>query len=317
MDTQDKKNIFFQQTKEIKLASQTKANVLITGPTGSGKSTLAQYIHEQSERSKMPFVSINLACLHPHLIESELFGHERGAFTGATEKKKGLLESAQGGTAFLDEIAELPITAQQKLLDFLQNKSIKPVGSNKTLQLNVRIIAATHQNIVQQVENKHFRADLFHRMNIIPIRLEPLSTRTDEFNDILHSCLEAIGQEHGKKIISISEEVAQVLETYSWPGNIRELRNILEYSVLSSQNGRIKIENLPLLFMSQKTAESESNIADYHGALKKFEKDLVLGALVKSNWRIHRAARSLKISCSTLKRKVKQHRLAEKTTRPL
>lgn len=298
-------SVFIKQKKEIELATRTHSNVLITGPTGSGKSTLAYSIHKRSARSNGPFVLINLACLTPSLIESELFGHEKGAFTGAFDKKTGLLELAHQGTVLLDEIGDMPIHIQGKLLDFLQYKTIRPIGSDQERKVNTRIIAATHQNLQKMIQEKTFRSDLFHRLNIIPIQTHSISEYPEEFNEMVQTCLEEFSKEYSKKIFGLSEEVARSLESYPWPGNIRELRNAIEYAVVSSENSRIEVSDLP--HWLRYSIEQKNHLFSYQETMMQVDRDLIRQTLIFYRWKIHLAAQSLQISTSTLKRKLKKY----------
>ncbi len=276
-----------QQTQaRVRIAAKSEAPVLITGPTGSGKSSLSKLTHELSERKGKPFVTINLATLHEGTFEAELFGYEKGAFTGADQRRIGRLESAQGGTVFLDEIGELSPRLQTRLLEVLQSKIISPVGSNREIALDIRVIAATQKDLAQAISKGEFREDLFHRLRVIEIRLESLLERRDEFDEIVHESLNAICAKHDRSVLKISEQVAQKLENYNWPGNFRELRNVLEYAVLSSEASEIKERDLPDWFgesyLSVATLASSVNAAlgiaefpltlDYQNSLTQFER---------------------------------------------
>ena len=311
----------------FKMACRGESTVLITGATGTGKTSLARKIHEGSSRSSKPFVAINLATLHEGTLESELFGHERGAFTGAEQKRMGRLESAQGGTVFLDEVGELPLRLQARLLDFLQSQVISPLGSNREVRLDVRIIAATHRNLSEAVQKREFREDLFHRLRVVNISMKALKERTDEFDSILHSSLYEVCEKEGRQILRISSSAAEIFENYSWPGNIRELRNVLEYAVLASQNNEITHQDLPSWIFqsgvktSLKSADSTPvsmavlGVAEFpltlnfQETLERFEKEYLYRALSRTGGRINRTAHQIGMNKATLIRRLRTYGL--------
>lgn len=310
---------------EFELALQSTANVLITGATGTGKSLIARQIHEASSRAGRPFITVNLASVHEGTLESELFGHERGAFTGADVKKTGRLELANGGTLFLDEIGELTPRLQARLLEFLQSKTVVPVGGIREIKLDVRILSATHRDLEKEIFENKFREDLFHRLRVIHLHLRPLAERIEDLDEIVHSCLNEISQNMKRKILSISEATASLFEEYTWPGNIRELRNVLEYGVIACEGDKIKNHHLPTWFIKRiemirmnTNQSSEMNMdleaplgrvefpisSNYHEMLVRFEKEFLRRALNHGRGRIGQTAKMIGVSKSTLARRV-------------
>jgi two-component system response regulator PilR (NtrC family) len=232
--------------KLIQQVAKTKTNVLITGESGTGKELIAQAIHQESERSEQPFQIINCGGIPETLMESELFGHKKGAFTGATQDKKGLFENAHRGTVFLDEIGELSLPIQVKLLRAVQDKAFKPVGGNQDISVDIRIIAATNKNLEKEVINGNFREDLFYRLNVIEIKVPPLRERKADMRALAQHFLEKYSQEMGKEIAKFSSYALDLLNKYDFPGNIRELENLLERSVALSTTNIILPDSLAL-----------------------------------------------------------------------
>ena len=317
----------------IELAARSDSHVLITGATGTGKSTLARRIHEQSPREKKPFVCINLATLHEGTLESELFGHERGAFTGADQKRIGKLEHAQGGTVFLDEIGEMPLRLQARLLEFIQSRTISPVGSTREIRLDVRVIAATHRNLEESVKHGEFREDLFHRLRVVSFRMKSVLERSEELDSIIHACLNGVCETLGVSVLRLSEEAVRELEGYSWPGNLREIRNVLEFAVHSSRDGRIAYDDLPDWFLESRRAEEKQifgapssepmlGVAEipltlnYNESLDRFEKHYLSWALQRFRGRINQTARGIQMNKTTLLRRVRAYQLSPSGSAP-
>ncbi len=312
-------NLSSDLSKLFNIAAQSDATVLITGSTGTGKTTLAKKIHSQSKRSREAFVSVNLATLNEGLLESELFGHERGSFTGADRKRSGKLELAHRGTVFLDEVGELSPRMQARLLEFLHSKVISPVGSNQDIHLDVRIVAATHRNLAQSVARGEFREDLFHRLRVISFPLKPLKERVDELDELIHCSLAEVGQFYRKSIFKLSPAVAERFESYSWPGNIRELRNVLEYAVLACETGEIQLEDLPAWMQVESSPIPMESVhavlgvaevslsLDFQDTLVRFEKEYLRRALSRNGGRINRTARQIGVNKTTLLRRIRAY----------
>src|SRR5260370_22012401 len=218
----------------VRVVAPTDATVLINGETGTGKELIAEAIHKYSDRSNGPFVKVNCAAIPAGLLESELFGHERGAYTGAVARGIGRFERAHRGTLFLDEIGDLPLELQPKLLRVIQERQFERLGGFATIQTDVRVIFATHRNLVEMVDEREFRADLFYRLSVFPIELPPLRERTEDIRLLVHHCVIDYAARMNKRITAISEEFMTALERHSWPGNVRELQNFIERSVILS-----------------------------------------------------------------------------------
>lgn len=317
-----------KQLKDYRIACESEATVLITGPTGSGKTRLAKQIHQGGRRRNGPFVTVNLATLHEGVLESELFGHERGAFTGADQRRVGRLEAAQGGTVFLDEIGELSPRLQARLLEFLQSRTVRSVGGNHEQRLDVRVIAATHRDLAQAVAKGGFREDLFHRLRVVSLSLPALADREEDFDEIVHSVLEDVTQQTGKRIRSLAPELAELLEAYPWPGNFRELRNVLEYAVHANQGEILRAEDLPAWFLDEiarlRLGSGESlswevaeGGSDYRSAMDRFERQFLVAALARTGGRISQAAREIGMSKTTLLRRLHGFAIDAKTLQAL
>ncbi len=295
----------FQKAKEMTSVDTT---LLLLGETGVGKGVYARFIHEQSKRKNQPFVQVNCAAIPVDLLESELFGYEKGAFTGAGRQKKGRFELADGGTLFLDEIAELPGTLQAKLLRVLQSGEFERLGSEKTLKVDVRIIAATNRLLAEEVKKGHFREDLYYRINVFPITIPPLRKRKEDIPELIEHFTRQFQEKYQKKITGISKNTYQVLRQYNWPGNIRELQNVIERAVISSRSDTLKIDILDEFPLPEGKSEQESHD---NGLVKlsEVERAHILKILEQVNWRIHGqngAADLLDINPSTLRSRMKK-----------
>ena len=230
----------------IHRVAPTDTTVLIVGETGTGKELVARAIHSKSERRKQPLVSVNCATFAESQIESELFGHERGAFTGALQMKKGLIEAANGATLFLDEIGELPLEAQARLLRVLQDNEIRRVGSNKMITVDVRILAATHRNLAQMIEQQTFREDLYFRLNVFEVNLPPLRERGSDIRLLADTILAKMAGRTNRNVMTFDEDAYQQMIRYTWPGNVREMENVIERAVILRNNGVVEAEDLAL-----------------------------------------------------------------------
>lgn len=230
---------------EVKKIADARSNVLLLGETGTGKELIARAIHFNSSRADKPFIPINCSAIPENLLESELFGHVKGAFTGAITSKKGLFEEANGGTVFLDEIGDLSIGLQSKLLRVLEDQEIRPVGGTQSIKVDIRFISATNKNIEDAVKQGNFREDLFYRINVITIKLPPLRERKEDIELLVKYFVQRYSSELGKSVTDITKEALERLKAYHWPGNIRELQNIIERAILIAEDGLIKAEHLP------------------------------------------------------------------------
>ena len=289
--------------QEIKMIAPVDSTVLIQGETGTGKEVVAQAIHETSPRRHNRFVALNCSAIPSTLLESELFGHERGAFTGATAQTTGRFQTADRGTLFLDEIGDLPLELQPKLLRVLQEKQIERLGGGHTLQVDVRVIAATNQDLWRMVQERKFRADLYYRLNVFPITLPPLRERIDDIRLLLEHFLERYARRAGKNIKHIDKSTLELFEAYDWPGNIRELQNVVERAVIRSETDTLFIVEGWL----RSTAASLT--PDGPSALAEREIEMIQAALAQSHGRVSGpsgAALRLRIPRQTLESKIRR-----------
>ncbi len=303
--------------------ADTSATAIIYGETGTGKELIAALLHRKSRRAKRPFVTIDCTSLPENLLESELFGHERGAFTGAVRLKRGLFEVANEGTVFLDEIGELPLVLQAKILRVLEGKKFRRVGGEKYLETDVRIIAATNRNLKKFVEKGRFRSDLFYRLNVVPIYLPPLRERRGDIFPLIEYFVQIFNKKIGRSISTVSNEALKLLIDYGWPGNIRELRNVIEHMVITSKGNVISVESLPaeirgidrdMSIRSDSIPETDSgHLRDFRVAKKelieRFEKNYLRKLLEKNKWNISQSAREIKMHRSSFQRLVRKYGL--------
>ena len=307
----------------MRKVSASDSTVLINGETGTGKGMAARAIHLDSRRRESAFVAINCGAIPENLLESELFGHVRGAFTGATTNKVGKFEQAHGGTIFLDEIGDMSADLQVKILRVLEEGEFEPVGGNRTVCVDVRIIAATHRDLEKRVGEGLFREDLFYRLYVIPLVLPPLRERQADVGLLAAHFLEEFNERVGGRIAGITDEALSVLRAYAWPGNIRELRNLMERLVVLKDDGHIGVDDLPLKMKnmprpcvaSPGVSFAEDGIC-LHTAVTEFEKTLILQSLEKTRWVKKKAAQLLHLNRTTLVEKIKRHRLAPQAQDP-
>ncbi|MBI4398602.1 MAG: sigma-54-dependent Fis family transcriptional regulator [Candidatus Omnitrophica bacterium] len=296
-----------------KQVAQSNSTVLLQGETGTGKELLAHFIHHHSNRRDQAFVAVHCAALTETLLASELFGHEKGAFTGATERKIGRFERAHRGTLFLDEIGEIPESMQTKLLRVLQDGVFERVGGTKPFKADVRLIAATNKNLADEVKKGRFREDLFYRINVILLELPPLRERKEDIRPLVDDYVQFFSRSNNKKIDPITKDIYEIFEKYSWPGNVRELRNIIERMVVLAQNSSLTVENIPddirHFHRQLRVDESKKFETDNQGNLQSMEKELIHKKLADAGGNKSKAAEILGISRRTLYRKIKEYQL--------
>jgi len=302
-----KSNALVYVLSRVKDVAETDATVLVQGETGTGKELITRAIHEQSKRSEKPFVKVNCAALPSSLVESELFGHERGAFTGAEQLRKGRFELADGGTLFLDEISELTLETQTKLLRVLQDGEFERVGGSQTLKVDVRVISATNHDLNQEVEKGRFRPDLFYRLNVYPITVPPLRKRREDIPLLVEHFIPQIASRIGKHIDQISPLMMEQSMGYDWPGNVRELKNVLERAIITTPDSVLR---LPSEF-NQTTVKQPKNVdvMENLSTLDDMERRHILTVLKTTNWRISGpdgAAKILDLNPSTLRSRIKK-----------
>lgn len=289
--------------------ADSNASVLITGETGTGKELIARTVHFSGSRHNNPFVAVNCAALPDTLLESELFGHEKGAFTGADRQRKGRFETAEGGTLFIDEVGEIPLSLQVKLLRVLQEKTFERIGSNISLQANARIVAATNRDLEAMIREGSFRQDLFYRLNVVSIRIPPLRERREDIPPLVEGFVRRFASENNKRIAGISREAMDRLMKYSYPGNVRELENIIQQSVVLSRSETIMISDLPVRLNEGKEHETQvtSGAESFTEKVEALEKSLIIAALGEAAQVQTRAAELLGISERHLRYKLKKY----------
>ncbi|MEQ8207373.1 MAG: sigma-54 dependent transcriptional regulator [Woeseia sp.] len=308
----------------IERVAPSQATVLITGESGTGKELIARQIHEQSGRSG-EFVAINCGAIPEHLLESELFGHERGAFTGAQVARAGRFELAEGGTLFLDEIGDMPTAMQVKLLRVLQERVIERVGGTKSIPVDIRVIAATHRNLQQRIDDGTFREDLFYRLSVFPIEASPLRERPDDVPDLANMLIDKVAERYGVRI-SLSDAALAALCDYGWPGNVRELANVIERLAVLRPHGEIQLNELPGAFrrdvaengevsvddnLADSTLQLPEDGLDLKQHLATIERDMIAAALRDADGVVQKAAKSLGLGRTTLVEKIRRHDLRD------
>lgn len=295
----------------IQTVAETESTVLITGNSGTGKELVARAIHFNSKRKNKPFVAVNCGAISENLIESELFGHKRGAFTGAISDKEGYLKAADGGTLFLDEISEMPLQLQVKLLRVIQEKEITPVGTTYSIPINVRFVATTNKNLQNEVASGKFREDLFYRLNVVELNLPSLKERPEDIPILADHFVNKYRKELGKNVKGIESTAMRALLHYEWRGEVRELENIIERAVIFAKNEFITIEDLPQsmhLLKDVLIPEKPGSLDDF---IKKVERGFILKSLETNNFDKDKVAKQLNLGLSTLYRKIKDYGLEQ------
>ena len=283
----------------------SESPILLQGETGSGKGVLANWIHRNGPRAKERFLDLNCAGFSRELLESELFGHVKGAFTSALSSKQGLLEAADRGTVFLDEVGDIDLHIQPKLLKVLENRVFRRVGDIHDRSVDIRLISATHRELLDLVREQRFRSDLYFRVDIVPLRVPPLRERVEDIPILAQYFLERLAQDRGRSAVALDKSALEALTQYSWPGNIRELRNVLERAVLLTERDRLAVHHLQL----QNPAVAASPLAQVSGTLKQVERAYIDRVLQDEGGSVERAARRLGIARSSLYNKLKRHKV--------
>jgi two-component system nitrogen regulation response regulator NtrX len=299
--------------KQIKIAAPTSGWVLISGENGTGKELVARAIHHNSKRHEKPFVEVNCAAIPEELIESELFGHEKGSFTGATTQRRGKFDQAHQGTLFLDEIGDMSLKTQAKVLRILQEHKFERVGGNKTIEVNVRVIAATNKNLEKEIADGNFREDLYYRLNVIPFHVPSLRDRKADISRLAAHFLEHFCRKESRDTKRLDDESMQIITNYSWPGNVRELKSLIERLVIMSPGITITRNQLPqsihnnrhATLKGQKSISLTSN--NFRSAKEEFEKEFLVQKLNENDWNISRTAEAIEIERSNLHRKIKAY----------
>jgi two-component system nitrogen regulation response regulator NtrX len=291
--------------QQIALTAPTNGRVLVYGESGTGKELVARALHAQSARARMPFVEVNCAAIPEELIESELFGHLKGSFTGATEDKVGKFQKADGGTLFLDEVGDMSLKTQSKVLRVLEEQRFEPVGSNKAVSVDVRVLAATNKHLEEQAARGAFREDLFYRLNVIPFYVPALRERTEDIPILARHFLAEFSQAYGRRPKELSPAALDVLLRYTWPGNVRELKNLIERLVIMCPQQKIEPLHLPPEVFRVAPRTAQQSFGSLHEARAAYEREFILRKLEEHQWNMTRAAAALGLERSHLYRKMK------------
>jgi two-component system nitrogen regulation response regulator NtrX len=291
--------------QQIALTAPTNGRVLIYGESGTGKELVARALHGSSGRSSMPFVEVNCAAIPEELIESEMFGHRKGSFTGASEDKTGKFQKADGGTLFLDEIGDMSMKTQSKVLRVLEEQRVEPIGSNQPVNVDVRVLAATNKKLEHEIERNAFREDLFYRLNVIPFYVPALRERTEDIPILAGHFLNAFCSEYGKKPKEFSGTALEVLLSYPWPGNVRELKNLVERLVIMCPSGQIEPHHLPPELFRGASKSPQKPYESLQEARSAYEREFVLRKLEENRWNMTKAAEALGLERSHLYRKMR------------
>ena len=300
--------------QQIALTAPTNGRVLIYGESGTGKELVARALHGSSLRATMQFVEVNCAAIPEELIESEMFGHRKGSFTGASEDKVGKFQKADGGTLFLDEVGDMSLRTQSKVLRVLEEQRVEPLGSNQTSSVDVRIIAATNKQLEEEIARGAFREDLFYRLNVIPFYVPPLRERTEDIPTLASAFLKMFCREYGKKEKEFSETAMDVLLSYPWPGNVRELKNLVERLVIVCPSPQIESHHLPPELFRGASKSPQKPYESLHEARSAYEREFVLRKLEENRWNMTKAAQSLGLERSHLYRKLRSLGIASTKT---
>lgn len=292
---------------QIEMAAQSNSRVLITGESGSGKELVARLLHDMGSRADKPFVEVNCAAMPHELIESELFGHEKGSFTGAFEKKKGKFELADKGTLFLDEIGDMSVQTQAKVLRVIETQEFQRVGGSANIKVDVRIISATNKNLQDEVKKGNFREDLFFRLNVIPVPVPPLREHREDIPSLVEYFMQSLAAEYGQPPKKISPDAVKNLEEHSWPGNIRELKNLLERLVIMTPSAVITAKDF--ILAGKHEGSDYFTYRTLKEAREAFEKDFIAKKLEENGWNISKTAELLEVERSNLHRKIKAYNI--------
>ncbi len=296
--------------EQVSIVAPTQASILISGENGTGKELLARAIHKHSRRNHAPFIAVNCAAIPETLIESVLFGHEKGAFTGATSRKLGKFDLSNTGTLLLDEIGDMSLATQAKILRVLEEKSFERVGGTRSVEVDVRIIAATNKNLEEEIATGRFREDLFFRLNVFPFLLPPLRERRDDIPPLVENYVQEFGTQYSKPELRFSPKALRAMVSYFWPGNVRELKNVVERVAILAEGDTVDLELIPVSVREPKPGPKDSStaksIVDYRLAKEQFERDFFLDRLSDNDWNISRTSQQVGLERSNLHRKIKQ-----------